>query len=225
MIDPAGFGEVQVKVCGITRYEDGLNAGRAGAGYLGIIASQGFSRSAPLSLGERLAEETGVPVVAVTVDETVPRLTEIARESAASVLQLHGEEPPDTLRGLRERGSWKLWKALRVRTSDEVGRALERYGDLVDGILLDGWHPEHKGGSGARFPWDLVAPLRDAFPRDLDFIAAGGLTPSNVAAAVLALRPDVVDVSSGVEMERGLKDAGRIRTFIENAKRARRTTP
>lgn len=225
MIDPSGFGEVRVKVCGITRYEDGLNAGRAGAAYLGIIASEGFSRSAPLSLGARLARETGVPLVAVTVDEPVARLARIAQDSAASVLQLHGEEPPETLRGLRERGRWKLWKALRVRTSDEVERALERYGEWIDGILLDGWHPEHKGGSGARFPWDLVAPLREAFPRDLDFIVAGGLTPSNVAAAVLALRPDVVDVSSGVEMEKGLKDAGRVRTFIENAKRARRTTP
>jgi phosphoribosylanthranilate isomerase len=225
VIDPGGFGEVRVKVCGITRHEDGLNAHRAGADYLGIIASSGFSRSAPLSLGSRLARETGLAVVAVTVDEPVPRMAEIAQHSAASVLQLHGEEPPETLRALREQGPWKLWKALRVRTSGEVQRALDRYGELVDGILLDGWHPEHQGGSGARFPWDLVAPLREAFPRDLDFIAAGGLTPSNVAGAVLALRPDVVDVSSGVEMEKGLKDAGRIRTFIENAKRARRTTP
>lgn len=225
MIDPAGFGEVRVKVCGITRLEDGLNADRAGADYLGMIASDGFSRSAPLSLGARLAAETGVPVVAVTVDESVPRLTKIALESAASVLQLHGEEPPETLQALREHGPWKLWKGLRVRTSGEVRRALDRYGEVADGILLDGWHPEHQGGSGARFPWDLVAPLRDTFPRDLDFIAAGGLTPSNVAAAVLELRPDVVDVSSGVEMEKGLKDPGRIRTFIENAKRARRTTP
>ena len=225
MADPAGFGEVRVKVCGITRVEDGMNAGRAGADYLGFIASEGFSRSAPLRLGARLAAETGVPVVAVTVDEPVSRLAEIGLESAASVLQLHGEEPPETLRKLREHGRWKLWKGLRVRTASEVHRALERYGPVADGILLDGWHPEHRGGSGARFPWDLVAPVRETFPRELDFIAAGGLTPSNVAAAVLALRPDVVDVSSGVEMEKGLKDAGRIRTFIENAKRARRTTP
>lgn len=225
MIDPAGFGEVRVKVCGITRLDDGLNAARAGADYLGLIASEGFSRSAPLALGTRLAAETGVPVVAVTVNEPIERLADVGLETAASVLQLHGEEPPETLRRLRERGPWKLWKGLRVRTSDEVHRALDRYGECADGILLDGWHPEHRGGSGARFPWDLVAPLRTSFPRQLDFVAAGGLTPSNVAAAVLELRPDVVDVSSGVEMEKGLKDAGRVRTFIENAKRARRTTP
>lgn len=225
MIDPAGFGEVQVKVCGITRVEDGLNAARAGADYLGFIASDGFSRSAPVSLGARLAAETGLRVTAVTVDEPIERLAQVGLESAASILQLHGEESPETLRALRERGPWKLWKGLRVRSSDEVSRALDRYGECADGILLDGWHPEHRGGSGARFPWDLVAPLRDSFPRDLHFIAAGGLTPSNVASAVLELRPDVVDVSSGVEMEKGIKDAGRIRTFIENAKRARRTTP
>jgi len=225
VIDPAGFGEVRVKVCGITRLEDGLNAAKAGADYLGFIASDGFSRSAPIDLGARLAAETGVRITAVTVDEPIERLARMGLESAASVLQLHGEEPPETLEALRKRGPWKLWKGLRVRSSDEVSRALDRYGECADGILLDGWHPEHRGGSGARFPWDLVAPLRESFPRDLDLIAAGGLTPSNVAAAVLELRPDVVDVSSGVEMEKGIKDAGRVRTFIENAKRARRTTP
>jgi phosphoribosylanthranilate isomerase len=221
--EPRGSAEVRVKICGITRMEDGLNAHRAGADYLGFIASGGFRRSAPASLAAALALETGGLLVAVTVNETPSRLEEIGFESRASILQLHGDEPPETLEALRARGPWKLWKGLRVRTAQEVEEALERYAGVADGILLDGWHPEHQGGSGARFPWDLVAPLRSDFPAGVDFVAAGGLTPSNVAAAVRALRPDVVDVSSGVEMEKGHKDAGRIRTFIENAKRARRT--
>jgi phosphoribosylanthranilate isomerase len=211
---------VRVKVCGITRLEDGIHAHRAGADYLGVIASEGFSRSTSLSLAAELAAETGMPVVAVTVNEPAARLAEIARTARAAVLQLHGEESPEVLRILRDAGDWKLWKALRVRTADEVLEALARYGDVADAILLDGWHPEHRGGSGSRFPWDLVSPLRGEFPEATELVAAGGLTPSNVAEAVRALRPDVVDVSSGVEMEKGRKDAGRMRTFIENAKRA-----
>ena len=161
-----------------------------------------------------------MPVVAVTVNEPAARLAQIARTAGAAVLQLHGEESPEVLRILRDAGDWKLWKALRVRTADEVLEALARYGDVADAILLDGWHPEHRGGSGSRFPWDVVSPLRGEFPEATELVAAGGLTPSNVAEAVRALRPDVVDVSSGVEMEKGRKDAGRMRTFIENAKRA-----
>jgi phosphoribosylanthranilate isomerase len=215
-----GSRTVRVKVCGITRLEDGIHAHRAGADYLGVIASEGFSRSTSLALAAELAEETGVPVVAVTVDEPAARLAQIARTSRATVLQLHGEESPEVLRILRDAGDWKLWKALRVRTADEVLEALARYGEVADAILLDGWHPEHRGGSGSRFPWDLVSPLRGEFRGATELVAAGGLTPSNVAEAVRALRPDVVDVSSGVEMEKGRKDAGRMRTFIENAKRA-----
>lgn len=216
---------MRVKICGITRLDDGLQAARAGADYLGVIASGGYTRSVSMEVARDLRERTGREIVAVTVNERVEDLVRLAEEGGASVLQLHGEEPPELLRELRQEGTWKLWKALRVRTGDEVLDALDRYGPVVDGILLDGWHPEHRGGSGARFPWDLVAPLRDRIPPGVVFIAAGGLTPSNVAEAVKALRPDVVDVSSGVEMQKGLKDGGRVRSFIENAKRARHKGP
>ncbi|HSM03361.1 MAG TPA: phosphoribosylanthranilate isomerase [Longimicrobiales bacterium] len=211
---------VRVKICGITRVDDGVHAKRAGADYLGVIASEGFSRSAPLELGAELGVETGLPVVAVTVNEPAARLAAIGRATRASVLQLHGDESPSVLDILRDAGEWKLWKALRVRTADEVREALDRYGEVADALLLDGWHPEHRGGSGSRFPWDLVSPFRDEFPDGTELVVAGGLTPSNVADAVRVLRPDVVDVSSGVEMEKGRKDPGRMRTFIENAKRA-----
>jgi phosphoribosylanthranilate isomerase len=165
-----------------------------------------------------MALETGLPVVAVTVNEPLDRLLELAEGTGAHVLQLHGEEPPELLAALRERGPWKLWKCLRVRTEGEVPEGIRNYGPVADGLLLDGWHPEHRGGSGVRFPWDLLEPQRDAFPPALDFIAAGGLTPENVAEAVRRMRPDMVDVSSGVEIETGVKDPARIRAFIENAK-------
>ena len=107
-----------------------------------------------------------------------------------------------------------------MRTTDEVLVALEAFAGVADGLLLDGWHPEHAGGSGVRFPWDLVEPVRYRFPEGLTFVAAGGLRPSNVAEAVERLDPDVVDVSSGVEISPGVKDAGRIHAFIRNARAA-----
>jgi phosphoribosylanthranilate isomerase len=210
-----------VKICGLTRVEDATAAARAGADYLGMIASPGFGRSAPGFLGPAIAEATGLPVVAVVVNEPLDRLGTLARETAATVLQLHGDETPEMLRAIRDEGSWVLWKGLRVRSAREVEKALQDFGPVADGILLDGWHPEHRGGSGARFPWDVVEPMRDRFPAGVAFIAAGGLNAGNVEEVVERLRPDVVDVSSGVEAERGLKDPGLVRDFIENAKRAR----
>jgi phosphoribosylanthranilate isomerase len=122
------------------------------------------------------------------------------------------------LTSLRGLGEWQLWKALRVRDADDVLEALECFEGVADALLLDGWHPEHRGGSGARFPWDVVAAIRDRFPPEMALVAAGGLQPGNVAEAIWSLRPDVVDVSSGVELRPGIKDPGRVRAFIGQAR-------
>lgn len=218
MVPPVGRGTPAVKICGLTREEDGLAAAEAGADYLGVVASPGFTRTAPPGLGAALAAATGVPVVAVSVDEPMDVLVSLARECHASVLQLHGSESPELVSALRGEGPWKLWKAVRVRSTEETLRALEDWSGRVDGILLDGWHPGLPGGTGTRFPWEVVESVRDAFPRGTLFVAAGGLVPDNVGEAVRRLRPDVVDVSSGVERSPGIKDPERVRSFIENAK-------
>jgi phosphoribosylanthranilate isomerase len=119
---------------------------------------------------------------------------------------------------LRRRGKWDIWKAVRVRDPEDVTRAVEALGDCVDGLLLDGWHPDRPGGSGASFSWEDVSVVRDRIPSHLKVIVAGGLTPENVAAAVHTLRPDVVDVSSGVELEIRRKDRELVRAFIRNAR-------
>lgn len=210
----------QVKICGLTRVEDARVAARAGAEYLGAVLSEGFRRSVEPGVAARYTGETGCGLVIVLVDETPSRSAQLARATGAEVLQLHGNEPPADLAALRDLGTWRIWKALRVREADEVVEALERYRGLIDGLLLDGWHPEHRGGSGVSFPWDVVAAARDRFPDEVDCIAAGGLQPDNVAEAVRRLRPEVVDVSSGVEIRHGIKDAGRIRAFVHNAQNA-----
>ncbi|HZD05084.1 MAG TPA: hypothetical protein VE173_09200, partial [Longimicrobiales bacterium] len=101
---------------------------------------------------------------------------------------------------------------------DDVIRALERYADVADGLLLDAWHGGRGGGAGVRFPWEVVAPLRETFPPALDLIAAGGLRAENVGEVVRRLAPDVVDVSSGVEVRTGVKDPERVRAFVRNAR-------
>jgi phosphoribosylanthranilate isomerase len=121
---------------------------------------------------------------------------------------------------LRDLGEWELWKAVRVRSGAEIRPAVRRFGDLVDLLLLDGWHPRLLGGTGRSFPWEALEEVRSGLPGELRLGAAGGLDPGNVGEAVRRLRPDLVDVSSGVESGPGVKDAERIRALIAAVREA-----
>ena len=210
--------DVEIKICGITTPEDAVAASELGADYLGMILSQGFSRSILPDEVVDIGLAAEAPLVAVLVDESLGEAERIAGLSGASAIQLHGEEDGDYAEQLRRRGKWAIWKAVRVRDPEDVTRAVEAFGTSVDGLLLDGWHPDRPGGSGASFSWEGVGALRDRIPHDLKVIAAGGLTPRNVADAIRALRPDIVDVSSGVELQVRRKDPELIRAFVRNAR-------
>ncbi len=210
--------ELGIKICGITTREDGVVARALGADYLGMILSQGFPRSILPDEAVDIGLVADAPLVAVLVDESLDEAERIAGLSGASVIQLHGEEGPEYVEELRRRGKWAIWKAVRVRDPVDVTRAVEVLGDSVDGLLLDGWHPDRPGGSGASFSWEDVRVVRDRIPSYLKVIAAGGLKPGNVAAAVHTLRPDVVDVDSGVELHVRRKDPELIQAFVRNAR-------
>ena len=210
--------ELGVKICGITTPEDALVAQELGADYLGMILSQGFSRSILPDEAVDIGLVAETPLVAVLVDESLDEAQRIAELSGASVIQLHGEENVEYVEELRRRGMWTIWKAVRVRDPEDVTRAVEGLGTSVDGLLLDGWHPDRPGGSGVSFSWEGVRVMRDQIPSALKVIVAGGLTPRNVADAVRVLRPDVVDVVSGVELNIRRKDPERIGAFVRNAR-------
>ena len=215
------MGELRVKICGVTRREDALAVDRVGADYLGVILSAGFSRSVDPAFAAALVEGVRPITVAVLVGEE-PRAAEAAARSiAAGVIQLHGEEEPAVLAEIRTRGPWKLWKAVRARVLDDVERAVGRYAEVADGFLVEGWKEGVIGGGGARVQ---LAPkkVRELIPEHLDFILAGGLEPDTVGEAVASFRPDVVDVSSGVERTKGEKDHERVGRFVEEARRAGR---
>jgi phosphoribosylanthranilate isomerase len=198
--------------------EDARNAARAGADFLGAILSGGYPRSIAAETARGFTDPLGPPLVAVLVNETPPGAAAIAETAGASVLQLHGDESPGTVEELRALGDWTLWKVVRPREPDDLRRAIERYGEHVDGLLMDGWHPTARGGTGTRVAWHVVEAVRDELPDRVLLILAGGLTPENVAEAVRRVRPDVVDVSSGVESAVGRKDPERVERFIRAAR-------
>ena len=206
--------KTKVKICGLTRRVDALHAAEAGADYLGVVLVPNTPRARTPAEAKALLDGIQVPSVIVVADLALSDLRRAAEVVGASVIQLHGDETPDLVTELRQTGAWEVWKALRVRGWPDVMEGLARFGGVVDGLLLDGWHPEKTGGTGKPFPWGEVAEIRDAYPPGLVLVAAGGLRPDNVREAVIKLRPQVVDVSSGVEESPGIKNQVQVEKFI-----------
>jgi len=219
--DGEGISLVAVKICGLTRQRDAKVAVDAGADFLGVVLVPGTARAISVSEAKSVLSGLSARRVAVMVNPSLEKAVEDADALEADVIQLHGEESPEFVGELRSRGPWEIWKALRVRGVEGLHEGLVAFEPLVDGILLDGWHPIERGGSGTPFSWEEVAGIREYFPRGLRLIAAGGLSPENVEEAILRLAPHVVDVSSGVEDQPRIKDPAKIAAFIRNAGRAR----
>ncbi|HEU0015797.1 MAG TPA: phosphoribosylanthranilate isomerase [Longimicrobium sp.] len=207
----------RVKVCGLTRPQDAEAAAAAGAHYLGAVLAPGYRRSVTPDRARVIFSSHAALKVGVFVDADRGQALAAAEAAGLDVLQLHGDESPELAAGLRAAG-YRVWKAVRPRGADEFSAAARRWGGAVDALLLDGWSPDAAGGTGARFPWTEVAARLDELAPGTRLVAAGGLRPENVADAARLLRPDAVDVSSGVEGAPGVKDHERVRAFIAAVK-------
>jgi len=200
-----------VKICGITDLDTARTAADAGADALGFVFAPGRRRIAPdtaRAIIRRLPPE--VLTVGVFVDEDPETVQGIAAHCGLGALQFHGRESPEYCRGFRE----KVIKAFGVGNASV--RELERAEEYpVWCLLLDTFSPGRPGGTGRVFDWRLIESLKFSRP----VILAGGLNPGNVQAAIAAVRPYGVDVSTGVETG-GLKDPAKIRSFIKLAREA-----
>jgi phosphoribosylanthranilate isomerase len=202
-----------VKICGITNRPDALAADAHGADYLGMILSDGFGRSVSHDQAAEIMCDVRATRVAVVVDEVPAAAAARARALGATVIQLHGHEDRACIEALRELGEWTLWKAVRARSVDDVLRAVEDLGHVVDGVLVEGWREGVTGGGGVHVALS-ADDVRASVPDGLTFVLAGGLTVAGVPDAVARFGPDVVDVSSGVEQRVGMKDSDLVGRFI-----------
>jgi phosphoribosylanthranilate isomerase len=205
---------VRVKICGITTPEDGVMAAQAGADAIGLV----FFAKSPrhVSLETARAITLAVPPlvlrVGVFVDAPPQAIAEAVDAGRLDLVQLHGTEAPEVFATLPRRGL----KAIRVGQDFDVEAAL-RYEGRAAGLLLDTQSAKGEGGTGEPFDWSLVQELRT---RASYLMLAGGLTPENVGRAIRTVRPDAVDVSSGVERAPGEKDIEKVRAFIDAVKEA-----
>ncbi len=201
-----------VKICGITRAEDALAAAQAGAHAIGLV----FHRASPRYVAPAAAREIVrrlppfVTAVGLFVDLDAAEVRSVLEQVSVQLLQFHGSEPPDYCAGF----PLPYLKAVRVRPGVDLLQYAARYSSAT-GLLLDAFSESAHGGTGAAFDWTLI-PARLPLP----VVLAGGLTPQNVAEAVRRVRPWAVDVSSGVEQSKGIKDAVKIAAFIRGARNA-----
>ena len=203
---------VTVKICGITSEADALAATEAGADAIGLMFYEGSPRHVTLEQAKAISAALPPHVmrVGVFVNAEEAFVHQALTECMLNILQFHGDETPEEC----SRYPVMTLKAFRVQGEETLAQ-LEAYPSA--GYLLDAYVKDALGGTGATFNWDLAVRAQE-FGKPI--FLAGGLTPENVAEAVRKVQPFGVDVSSGVEIEPGRKDAEQMRTFVAEAKGA-----
>ncbi len=200
----------RIKICGITRPEDGEQAVEAGAWAIGMVFWPRSPRA--VSLGE--AAEVAAPLrrraelVGVFVNATLDEVVGTAEAVGLTWVQLHGDEGPSFCEAVARRAGVKVMKAARVRARADV-QAIDAFRN-VDAHLLDAHVEDEPGGTGERFDWRLATERRCSVP----LVLAGGLTAANVAAGIAQTAPWAVDVSTGVEAAPGRKDPAKVEAFV-----------
>ncbi len=208
------FGRTRVKICGVRDVETALVCAHAGADAMGVVLAPGSPRTVSIEQSRAICEALPpfVASVGLFVDAPMDDIVRAHEACGFGVVQLHGAESPGECRAVAERTGALVMHAIRF-DSATIGASLEAYAGVCDALLVDG----SSGGQGEAFEWQAMRAHMDG---PVPIVLAGGLDPQNVGEAIGVLRPYGVDVSSGVESSRGVKDHALIRSFITEARRS-----
>jgi phosphoribosylanthranilate isomerase len=208
---------VRVKICGITNVEDALLACELGADAIGLNFYNKSPRSISPFAASRIIQKLPpfVAPVGVFVNWQASPVTALAKALGLVAAQLHGDEPPRLITEVAKKVS--VIKALHLRKGSGLPAFAKYRGAAA--FLLDAPHSGQYGGTGHTTDWSLARTATKSH----HVLLAGGLTPENVAEAILAVRPYAVDVTSGVESKPGKKDPAKLRAFFDEVARANRT--
>lgn len=210
----------EIKFCGLTRPEDAEFAAELHATYVGVIFASGPRM---LTLNRAMEVLAGVSRmtarrVGVFADQSADDIARAADWLQLDVVQLHATATAERIDTIRRDFSGQIWPVCRVVGATLPPSAREAF-SLGDGLLLDAFSHAALGGTGTTFSWAEIAEEVKALRVPAKpLVLAGGLRPENVARAIAALAPDVVDVSSGVESAPGIKDHARMRAFRDAVK-------
>ena len=203
-----------IKFCGLTRPEDAAEAGRCAAAYAGVIFAGGPRMLSAARAREVLDEATGARRVGVFAASPAATIAQTADDASLDVAQLHGDPDVAAIESLRAHFSGEVWAVLRLGSA-ELPIGVDRLAAVADAIVLDTRIEGRLGGTGVALDWEALAPALDEIRARTKLVLAGGLTAENAAEAIRLTRPDVVDVSSGVESAPGIKDHARMRAFAK----------
>ena len=198
---------VRVKICGITRVEDALAAVEQGADAIGLVFYAPSSRAVSIAQAAAIARQVPafVSVVGLFVNAEESFVQEVISQVGLDLLQFHGDETPEQCARYR----LPFIKAVRVKADTNLVQCAKDY-SASRALLLDTYTEGVAGGTGHVFDWGLIPP-------DLNkpLVLAGGLTVANVAVAIKQVKPYAVDVSGGVEVSKGIKDAAKVAAFMQ----------
>lgn len=201
----------RIKICGITREQDVHAVAKNGADALGLVFYEKSPRHVGVAQAAKLAHAVPpfVTMVGLFVNPSAEYVREVLAKVPLDVLQFHGEESAEFCAQFGK----PYLKAIRVKAGVDLVECAARYAG-AQGLLLDAFVEGTQGGTGESFDWALI-------PHDLPLpvILSGGLHAGNVAHAIKQVRPYAVDVSSGVEASKGIKDAAKIAAFISEVKK------
>jgi phosphoribosylanthranilate isomerase len=205
--------KIWIKICGITRAQDALAAAELGADAIGVVIYPKSPRAVTVDdlpgITAGLADQ--VVVVALFVDPEPELVRSVIQTGSVDLLQFHGSESPEFC----EQFAMPYMKAVAVKGDSNLQEVIAPY-ETARFILLDSYDPIMPGGTGKTFDWHKVERLSERQQSRL--VLAGGLKPDNVRLAIETVRPFGVDVSSGVEASKGIKDIEKMKSFIEGVK-------
>jgi phosphoribosylanthranilate isomerase len=216
----------RIKICGITRDEDVRSAVEQGADALGFVFYPKSPRYVTPLQAARLASSLPpyVSSVALFVNPTLAQVQDVVRVAPVALIQFHGDETPEQCAGIASAVARPFVRAFRVKPDTGASDLLEcelayrAASPWFSGLLLDTYVDAY-GGAGKVFDWSLIP--KELAPR---VVLSGGLSVQNATEAVVRVRPYAVDISSGVEQSKGIKDARKIAAFIAAVRAADATT-
>jgi len=201
----------RVKICGITRPEDAIEAARLGVDAIGLVFYENSPRNISIEQAQAICQVLPgfVTVVSLFLNPEARLVKDVLASVPVDLLQFHGNEPGDFCRSF----GCPYIKALGMADDQRLELRAKEYSD-ARGVLLDSHEAGAAGGTGKTFDWDSI-------PQQLrqSIILAGGLSPQNVAEAIVSVRPYAVDLSSGVEAAPGIKDASLMAQLMKEVKR------
>ena len=207
----------KVKICGLTEPNSLTAAIEAGADFIGLVFYPPSPRHVEIEVAKYLTNfiPDNVEAVGLFVNPDDETLTNTLNDVPLTMIQLHGDETPARVQEVKNKFNLPVMKAISVSSNDDLTN-ISAYEDSADWILFDAKGEDLPGGNGTAFDWNILKDYTGSKP----WMLAGGITPANLSEALQILSPDALDVSSGVEGAKGIKDNDKIRSFISLTKQA-----